>query len=109
MAGGQVGDGNAPASLAGLAYLVSEDGTQLPERLIFTDGTTGRQTDPTDIDPFTYSYTPNGTTAILRVQFKSDKWDDYTLNFATGTFNRQETDKSKLKDTDTGTFALPPP
>jgi hypothetical protein len=107
MPGAQVGDGNAPAALTGLAYLVSENGTQLPERLTFLTATTGRETDPTDIDPFTYTYTPGTTTATLRVQFKLDKWDDYVLNFAAGTFTRTEFDKSRQKDTDTGTFALP--
>jgi hypothetical protein len=104
-----VGDGNAPAALTGLAYLVSENGTQLPERLTFLTATTGRETDESDVDPFTYTYIPGATTATLRVQFKLDKFDDYTLNFAAGTFVRAETDKNKLKDTDNGTFALPTP
>jgi hypothetical protein len=82
---------------------------QLPERLTFLTGTTGRETDTTDIDPFTYTYSPGTTTATLRVQFKVDKWDDYTLNFAAGTFVRTETEKNKVKDTDNGTFALPLP
>jgi hypothetical protein len=105
-----VGDGNAPVSLTGLTYLVSEAGLQLPERISFLTSTTGRQTDPLpplDVDPFSYTYTPNGSTATLRVEFKTDKWDSYTLNFAAGTFTREEFDKNVKKDTDTGTFALP--
>lgn len=103
----QVGDGNAPALMNGINYLVSEDGTQLPERVEFTSSTQGRVVDGADIDPFGYTYTANGTTATLRLQFKGDKWDDYTLNFSTGTFSRSEYDKNALKDTDIGTFALP--
>jgi hypothetical protein len=105
--GAQVGDGNAPAALTGIAYLVSENGTQLPERVQFLTASTGRVVDGADVDPFTYTFTPSGSTATVRLQFKSDKWDDYTLNFATGRFTRAETDKNVLKDTDTGTFALP--
>ena len=103
----QVGDGNAPASVAGITYLVSEEGTHLPERVEFTTATSGRVVDGSDIDPFTLTYTPSGTTATARLQFKSDKWDDYTFDFATGKFTRTEYDKNALKDSDTGNFALP--
>ena len=75
--------------------------------LSFNTATNGVQTDPTDVDPFSYVYTPNGASATLRVQFKSDKWDDYQLDFTAGTFSREEFDKNKKKDSDTGTFALP--
>ena len=78
----------------------------------FLTSTTGRQTDPLpplDVDSFSYIYTPNGSTATLRLQFKADKYDIYTLNFAAGTFSREEYDKNLKKDTDTGTFALPTP
>lgn len=103
----QVGDGNAPSSVTGITYLVSEDGTQVPERVEFTSTTDGRVVDGSDIDPFTFTYTANGTTATVRLQFKSDKWDDYSFDFATGHFSRSEYDKNTLKDTDVGTFALP--
>jgi hypothetical protein len=105
--GAQLGDGNAPTAITGLEYLVSEGGVQLPERLTFLTESRGRQTDTTESDPFTYIYTPNGSTATLRLRFKTDKWDDYTLNFANGTFSRNEYDKGAMKDSDTGTFALP--
>jgi hypothetical protein len=105
--GGIVGDGNAPAALVGLTYLVSENGTEAPERVEFLTATTGRKVEGADIDPFSFTYTPNGTTATFRLQFKTDKWDDYTVNFATGTFSRVEFDKNVQKDSDTGTFALP--
>ena len=105
--GGQVGDGNAPVALSGVTYLVSENGTQLPERVEFLTASTGRVVDGADIDGFTYTFTPSSTTATVRLQFKSDKWDIYTLNFATGNFSRVEFDKNVQKDTDVGTFALP--
>jgi hypothetical protein len=105
----QVGDGQAPTALTGLTYLVSEKGIQLPERLVFTTGTAGRQTDAVETDLFTYTYTPNGPNATLRLNFKTDKWDVYSLNFATGAFSRDEFDKNQKKDSDTGTFALPAP
>ena len=53
--------------------------------------------------------TTNGTTAILRLDFKPGKWDEYDLDFVSGTYTRREFKNSSLDDTDTGTFAVQAP
>jgi hypothetical protein len=78
------------------------------EYLRFTSSTSGIQNDDSAPTNFTHTYTKTGTiTASLRIQFKSDKWDDYTLTYTDslhGTFTRQQYDKSALKDSDSGHF-----
>lgn len=111
---GPVGDGTAPAALTGLVYVVRQPNGAIEANLTFSTDTAGRETDPDgDNDGFTYIYTPSGTTATLRLQLKSDRWDEYDLNYATGAYVRREFDKNALKDTDTGSFnldgAAPPP
>ena len=46
------------------------------------------------------------TSAPLHLQYKVDKWDDYTLNYATGTFVRQEYDQNLLQHTRVGSFSI---
>lgn len=102
-----VGDGNAPAALTGLVYVVRQNNGAIEANLNFASAAAGAETDPLgDNDPFAYTYTPSGTTASLRLQFKTDKWDEYDLNYATGRYVRREFDKNVLKDTDTGHFNL---
>ena len=78
------------------------------EYLKFTSATAGVQTDDSNPTDFTYVYKVTGaTTATLRVQFKSDKWDDYVLNYTDskhGSFTRKQYQGNVLKDTDTGHF-----
>ena len=114
--GGSVNGGVAPASLTVLA--VSKNSTDALVFLNFDTATTGVQNEPAEdddededheADPFDYLYTPNGATATLRVTFKPGKYDDYALDFATGTFVRTEYDDDDLKDTDEGTFTTTPP
>lgn len=112
--GGPVGDGQAPASLAGVVYVIKERDGSIEANLNFSSDAAGSETDPDgDNDGFSYTYTPNGATAALKLQFKSDKWDEYDLDYANGTYVRREFDKNALKDTDTGIFSLdgaaPPP
>ena len=65
--GGQVGTGTAPAVLGGLAYGLT-DSAGLPDyTLNFTSPTAGDETLGTDVTTFTYVFTPNGTTAALRL------------------------------------------
>lgn len=111
---GPVGDGSAPAALTGLVYVVKQSNGAIEANLSFTSATAGSESDPDgDNDGFSYTYTASGTTASLRLQFKSDKWDEYDLDYATGAYVRREFDDDRLKDTDTGTFnldgAAPPP
>ncbi len=106
-AAGPVGDGNAPAALTGLVYVVRQNNGAVEANLNFGSAAAGAETDPEgDNDQFSYTYTPTGTTASLRLQFKTDKWDEYDLNYATGGYVRREFDKNVLKDTDTGRFNL---
>lgn len=112
--GGPVGDGLAPASLEGLVYVIRERSGSIEANLNFSSLTDGNETDPDgDNDPYTYTYTPAGAGATLKLQFKTDKWDEYDLDYATGGYVRREFDKNALKDTDTGSFSLsgatPPP
>lgn len=103
-----VNGGSAPSVLTGLAFLVSENATELPERIELLSAATGRKIEGADIDGFTYTYAASGSTATLHLQFKPDRWHDYSLNFATGVFTRAEFDKNTLKDTDTGSFTAVP-
>ncbi len=83
------------------------------EYLKFTSGTAGVQTDNSAPTDFTYLYSPtSATTAFMRVQFKADKWDEYTLTYVDtlhGSFVRQQYDKGELKDSDTGHFTAKQP
>lgn len=78
------------------------------EYLKLNSTTAGVQTDDSAPTDFTYVYASTGaSTASLRIQFKSDKWDDYDLTYASatqGSFLRRQYDRSALKDTDSGTF-----
>lgn len=82
------------------------------ESLKFTNATAGQQIDDSNPTDFSYVLTSTGAnTATLRVQFKADKWDDYTLNYTsatTGSFVRKQYDRNSLKDTDSGTFTSKP-
>ncbi|MCB1234701.1 MAG: hypothetical protein KDM91_06490 [Verrucomicrobiae bacterium] len=101
-----------PSGVLGLSFTVQEDadGGNLEDHIEFTSATAGRTIDPvdSDIDDFDYTYTPTGAnTAEVILQFKPDKWDEYTLTFdgaGGGTFVLREFDKNALKDTDTGDF-----
>lgn len=105
--GGPVNGGVAPASLTGVTYIVRQPNGVIEANLVFSTASGGSENDPNgDIDPFSYTYTANGTTASLRLQFKPDKWDEYDLNYATGGYTRREFKNNTLDDTDTGTFSV---
>ncbi len=78
------------------------------EYLKFTSATAGIRTDDSAPTDFIHVYTKTGSaTASLRIQFKSDKWDDYTLTYTDslhGSFARKQYDRNALKDSDTGHF-----
>jgi hypothetical protein len=82
------------------------------ESLKFNNSTAGKQYDDSNPTDFTYVLTATGpTSATLRIQFKADKWDEYTLSYASttaGSFTRKQYDKNALKDTDSGTFTAKP-
>ena len=87
--GAPVNGGTAPVAISGVNWVVKQLDGEVEANLIFASPTTGSENDPDgDIDPFSYIYSTNGTTAILRVNFKPGKWDEYDLDFATGGYTR---------------------
>ncbi|MCB1092651.1 MAG: hypothetical protein KDL87_14040, partial [Verrucomicrobiae bacterium] len=97
------------SSPQGKSITVTEDGGggHLEDRLIFTSATNGTINDPDgDIDSFTYTYTVTGAnTATLRIQLKSDKWNDYEFTFdgaGGGTYTERRFDKNAFKDQRSG-------
>ena len=105
-----VNGGTAPVAIAGVNWVVKQPNGAVEASVMFANGASGTENDPDgDIDPFTYSYTTNGTTAVLRLDFKTGKWDEYDLDFVSGTYTRREFKNSSLDDTDTGTFAVQAP
>jgi len=95
-------------SLAGLTYTMRSS-TDSVSKLIVSSATAGVEQGDSDTSPFTYTYTlTTPRTAVLKVTFKSDKWDEYQLTSSdgnnAGTFVLQRFDKSTLKDTRTGLF-----
>ena len=105
-----VNGGTAPVALSGVNWVVKQPDGEVEANVIFSSGTAGTENEPDgDIDPFTYSYTTNGTTAVLRLDFKPGKWDEYDLDFVTGGYTRREFKNNALDDTDSGTFAVPTP
>lgn len=105
-----VNGGTAPAAISGVNWVVKEQDGDVEANVIFANGVSGTENDPNgDIDPFSYTYTTNGTTAILRLDFKPGKWDEYDLNFVTGGYTRREFKNNALDDTDSGTFAVQAP
>ena len=105
-----VNGGTAPVAISGVNWVVKQPGGAVEANVVFANGASGTENDPNgDIDPFTYNYTTNGTTAVLRLDFKPGKWDEYDLDFVSGTYTRREFKNSALDDTDTGTFAVQAP
>lgn len=108
--GTPINGGTAPAAISGANWVVRQPGGAVEANLLFASTTNGSENDPDgDIDPFAYTYSANGSTATLRLDFQPGKWDEYDLNFATGTYTRREFKNSALDDTDTGTFAAATP
>jgi hypothetical protein len=114
-AGGGTTDPNLPTEmpveLEGLTYSFHSGGH--PDRLVFETATSGTEygddEDDNEANIFTYTYTQTGVdTAVLLVQFKADKWDEYELTFsngAQGSFIRKEYKDGELDDTDMGMFS----
>ncbi|MFM1941139.1 MAG: hypothetical protein RI897_121 [Verrucomicrobiota bacterium] len=114
-AGGGTTDPNLPTEmpvdLEGLTYSFHSGGH--PDRLVFETATSGTEygddEDDNEANVFTYTYTQTGVdTAVLLVQFKADKWDEYELTFsngAQGSFIRKEYKDGELDDTDMGMFS----
>jgi hypothetical protein len=107
-----------PAMLSGKAFVFQSGST--PDRLEFATDTAGIQTgddvDDGELNRFTYVYSAGEhPTASLTVNFKADRWDEYTLTFASanqGSFVRREFKKGQLDDIDSGAFSstsLPAP
>jgi hypothetical protein len=97
-----------PADLIGARL---EEAVELEdERFEFLTDTIGREFEPGDIDPFTYTYGVSGAdTADLIATFKADKWDELDLTFetaATGTYVLRRFDDNLLKDEKRGEFRL---
>ena len=115
MSVGQTPTGGVVAGAPSVA-LVGETYTFLtgtpPEILVFNTVSSGLETDSTDTSSFTYTYTvTGGHTAKVVVQFKSDKWDEYTLAFTgenSGSFVRKEFRNGLLNDTDAASFTRTP-
>ncbi|RFC41678.1 MAG: hypothetical protein DVB23_003355 [Verrucomicrobia bacterium] len=106
IAPGVVGDGSAPVALTGLRYKFAEGDDQETEILSFTSATGGVKTEVADVDGFTYTYSPNSTTAVVTVQYGVGKYDEFTFDFATGSFIRKRYRENLLERTKTGNFAL---
>ena len=103
--GGTETGGTAPDALTGETVTVRQLNGVVEAALNFATGANGTEIDPDgDIDPYSYTYTPNGATASLVLQLKSDKWDEYDLDFVSSTFVRREFKDNALDDTDLGTF-----
>ena len=103
----QIGDGTAPASL-GVLVRVSKNTTEGPDAITFTSATQGQVQEAGEDSPdlFTFGYTSGGAEGLLRLTFKPGRYDDYTLDFASGRFVRKEYDRDVLKDSDFGSFDL---
>jgi hypothetical protein len=102
---GPVNGGLSPESITGLSWILNDGGT--PERLDFLTELTGQEVDlvETEVDNFSYTYQKDSdSSATLVVTLEDDKWDSYFLDFANGTFVRQEFKEGALDDTDSGTF-----
>ncbi|HEY0456699.1 MAG TPA: hypothetical protein VGE41_10020 [Verrucomicrobiae bacterium] len=99
-----------PSNPAGFTYTVQVDST--PRRLVFQSVNSGIEFDDSSPSTFTYTYQSTGTNAYtMHVQFKPDRWDDYTMIFTTnsgGTIVRKQYRSSVLNRTDSGNFSIAP-
>jgi hypothetical protein len=79
-------------------------------RLVFQSAATGIEFDDSAPSDFSYTYTSTGTnTYTLIVQFKPDRWDEYSLTFnngAGGTMVRKQYRSNQLNRTDGGPFSI---
>lgn len=115
MSVGQQPTGGVVAGTPSVA-LVGETYTFLtgvpPEVLVFSSASAGVQTGDSDASSFTYTYSVTGYhSAKIVVQFKSDKWDEYSLSFLGangGSFVRKEFRNGALNDTDAASFTRTP-
>lgn len=100
-------EGPAPWSLAG--QVISLDDQPGDDRMRFVTETDGVDEGEAP-DPFTYQYSRLGThEAKVEIAYTASKVDVLTLSFTTartGTWVRDEYRKGRLKDRDTGVFAL---
>ncbi|NCF84238.1 MAG: hypothetical protein GWQ08_01730, partial [Verrucomicrobiaceae bacterium] len=105
-AGGDGGNGGvALATLTGKTFVIRQNNGAIEANLVFSSATAGSENDPDgDVDVFSYTYSSAGSTATLTLQFKPDKWDEYTLDFATGSLTRREFKDGELDDVDSGMF-----
>lgn len=102
------GDEFPPADLVGSRLeeaVETED-----ERFEFLTDTAGREFEPGDVDPFTYTYSVTGAdTANVVAAFKPGRWDDLDLFFESatgGTYVLERYDDNLLKDEKRGQFRL---
>jgi len=105
--GDPVNSGISPDALTSLSFTLNDGGTL--ERLNFLTGASGQEVDLSDFDTdeFSYAYEKTGDSAAsVTISFDGQKRDEYTFDFATGTFVRQEYDNGQLKDSDSGAFQI---
>ncbi len=106
------GDGGLPASLSGITIETFETvETDTPERLDFLTRNRGREVEPGDVDPFSYTYQVTGAaTASAVLVFRANwKWDEFDFVFTSdtaGTYVQRRFDKRVLKDTKNGSFVV---
>ena len=106
IAPGVVGDGNSPAALTGVSYEFAEGDDLETQILAFTTATNGSKTEGGDVDGFSYTYGPSGTTAEVRVTYGPGDFDAFTFDFATGGFIRERFENSILEKTKDGNFRI---
>ena len=106
------GVGGLPSGLNGVTIETFEAAEiDTPERLDFLTATRGREVEPGDVDPFSYTYQVTGaTTASAVLVFRTNfKWDEFDFTFTSntaGTFVQRRYDKGAFKDTKNGTFVM---
>ena len=99
-----------PTNPVGFTYTINDGST--PPRLVFQSTASGIEFDDSAPSDFTFTYSSTGTnTWALHVQFKPDRWDDYTVTFTSGTqgtFVRKQFRNSLLNRTTSGAFSIAP-
>jgi hypothetical protein len=107
LAKGPIGDGFAPASLAGQTYITQKNGKAEFHRLVFTSDTTGTISEGRHSKPFTFSYAINTeSTAVITINTGRNESSMLTIDFAVGTYSEQEFEHGRLEKAKTGGISL---
>jgi hypothetical protein len=107
---GPVGDGLAPLTITNLSYLLQRAGKTELVRLNFLTDTTGSEVKGLKTEGYTYTYVQSSSTVgVVTLTEEPGEYELLTLDFAAGTYTKQEFEHGRSEETKKGAFSLVTP